>query len=166
MTNPVGELDPRERELVDKRRRPRAAVLLEAIRLEGAHELCRPASSLALSGCAAGLSLGFSMMAQGVLWAALPDRPWRHLLVALGYTAGFYVVVIARQQLFTENTVTPIIPLLQSRNRATLLRVLRLWGIVLVTNLLGTLAFALVCARTDAFSPEVRNAFARIERGR
>jgi len=38
-------------------------------------------------------------------------------------------------------------------------RVLRLWGIVLVTNLIGTIIFAFVVARTTLFDFEVHNAF-------
>ncbi len=40
------------------------------------------------------------------------------------------MVVLGRQQLFTENTLTPVIPLLERRDKQTLYRVLRLWGVV------------------------------------
>lgn len=37
----------------------------------------------------------------------------RSVLVAkLGYSVGFLIVILGRQQLFTENTLTPILPTL------------------------------------------------------
>jgi hypothetical protein len=35
----------------------------------------------------------------------------RELIAKLGYTVGFIVVILSRQQLFTENTLTPILSL-------------------------------------------------------
>ena len=64
--------------------------------------------------------------------------------------------------MFTENTLTPILPLLQRKAVATLGNVLRLWVIVLIANLIGALIVAWVAARTNAFDPHVREAFAAI----
>jgi formate/nitrite transporter FocA (FNT family) len=161
---PGVELTNQEKGEVLERKHPRAQVLYETIRLEGEHELNRPAWALAWSGVAAGLSMGFSLMAMGLLRAALPEAPWAKLIVNLGYSVGFLVVIVARQQLFTENTLTPVIPLLHNRNAQTLRRVVRLWSIVLVANLLGTLAFAGGMHSTALFPEEVRAAFAAIGR--
>jgi formate/nitrite transporter FocA (FNT family) len=79
--------------------------------------------------------------------------------VKLGYSVGFLVVILGRQQLFTENTLTPVLPLLQRKDLATLLNVLRLWGVVLIANMLGALAVGWVCVRTGAFDPDVRYQF-------
>jgi len=133
-----------------------ANVVYETIRREGDDELSRSPQALAWSGFAAGLSIGFSLVAEALLQAHLPDRPWRPLLSRLGYCLGFLIVILGRQQLFTENTLTVILPLLGRRNRKTLLAVLRLWGIVLLTNLLGTAGFGLVLARTNVLAPELR----------
>ena len=88
--------------------------------------------------------MGFSLFTEGLLTTYLPDTPWRPLVSKFGYCFGFPVVVLGRQQLFTENTLTPILPLLQRLNRATATRVLRLWGIVLFANLIGASAIAFV----------------------
>ncbi len=80
----------------------RPHVVDEAIRREGDKELARPSSALAFSGLAAGLSMGFSLIAEGLLRAHLPDVVWRPLIVKLGYALGFLVVILGRQQLFTE----------------------------------------------------------------
>src|SRR6185503_11285372 len=149
---------------VQKRVAPRAAVVHEAIREEGEEDLRRSSSALAWSGLAAGLSMGFSLVGQGLLQAHLPDQPWRVLLVKLGYSIGFLIVVLGRQQLFTENTLTPILPLLARRDAATLLEVLRLWAVVLASNLAGAFLFAWVSGATGIFGSDVRQAFHDISR--
>ncbi len=109
--------------------------------------------------------MGFSLLTEGLLHAKLPDAEWRPLVSNWGYTIGFLIVILGRQQLFTENTLTPVLPLLRERTAAVLGRVLRLWGIVLVTNLLGGLIFAVVLGNTALFSADVAHAFEEIGRG-
>ena len=106
--------------------------------------------------------MGLSLMAEGLLRAHLPEAPWRDLVSKLGYTVGFLVVVLGRQQLFTENTLTPILPLLYNRDMRTFGRVARLWALVLAANIAGTWAISAVLARTDLFAPEIRAAFTAI----
>ena len=134
------------------------AVILE----EGEKELARSAAALAWSGLAAGLSMGLSMLAEAMLRSRLPDAPWRPLVAKLGYSVGFLTVILGSQQLFTENTLTPVVPFLSKRSDTTLARVLRLWGIVLATNVLGTFIFAVAAAKSGAFHDETRAAFAAI----
>ena len=98
-----------------------ANVVYETIRREGEEELRRAVSALAWSGLAAGLSMGFSFIAEGLLVAHLPDSPWRPLLSKAGYCIGFLIVILGRQQLFTENTLTVILPLLLHKDMKTLL---------------------------------------------
>lgn len=162
--NPQAELNlnDREEQEVFQRIRPNAVVIHEVIRLEGESELRRSASALAWSGLAAGLSMGFSLVGRGLLEANLPDRPWRSIITSLGYSLGFLIVIMGRQQLFTENTLTAILPLLAHRSRRTWLRVSRLWAIVLLSNLLGTLIFAWIVGHTDTFSPAAKSAFTQI----
>jgi formate/nitrite transporter FocA (FNT family) len=147
---------------IEEAHRPDALVLHEIIRAEGEEELRRTAAALALSGFAAGLTMGFSLIVPGVLKAHLPDAPWAELVIGMGYSIGFLIVVLGRQQLFTENTVTPILPLLQERSLLNLWRVARLWGIVLAANIIATFVIAFALAHTEAFKPEIRDAFAAI----
>jgi formate/nitrite transporter FocA (FNT family) len=143
---------------------PGAGVVHEAIRREGEDELKRPSSALAWSALAAGLSMGFSFVAEGLLHSMLPDAPWRPLLAKLGYSVGFVIVILGRQQLFSENTLTVILPLLQRRDGATLRNVCRLWAVVLCFNLLGALLFAWAIGKTAAFEISVQQSFAEIGR--
>ena len=86
----------------------------------------------------------------------LPEAPWRELVVGLGYSVGFLMVVLSRQQLFTENTITVVLPVIARPSLAKLARGARMWGIVLAANLIGTLIAALFCTFTPAVSPELR----------
>ncbi len=139
-----------------------AKTTYEVIRREGLHELQRSTSALAWSGLAAGLSMGFSFLVEGLLQSHLPDAGWRPLVAKLGYSVGFVIVILGSQQLFTENTITPIVPLLSHRTMERLRNVLRLWGAVLVTNLVGALIFALVLARLSVVEPEVHRSLTEI----
>jgi formate/nitrite transporter FocA (FNT family) len=163
-----GEVQPRlterEREDVERRSAPRTEVIYEAIREEGENELRRSSSTLAWDGLAAGLSMGFSLTAEGLLRARLPDAAWRPLVSNLGYSAGFLLIVLGRQQLFTENTLTVILPLLQRPYASTFLQVARLWSVVLAANVAGALLFAFVVSHTELFDPQVRAAFGEIGR--
>ncbi|HET7186992.1 MAG TPA: formate/nitrite transporter family protein [Gemmatimonadaceae bacterium] len=141
-----------------------AKTAYEVIREEGESELQRSTAALFWSGLAAGLSMGFSFLAEGLLRAHLPDAEWRPLVAKLGYTVGFVVVIIGSQQLFTENTLTPILPLLTRRTMDCLRNVLRLWGAVLVANLLGALLFALAVGRLAVVEPRVQRALSDIAR--
>ncbi len=151
-----------EHEEAEERSSPSGAVVYKAILKEGEEELERSSSALFWSGLAAGLSMSFSMVAEGLLAYYLPDHHWRPLLAKFGYSAGFLIVILGRQQLFTENTLTPILPLLQKKPNATILNVGRLWIIVLLANLIGALVMAFVIANTTAFESEVRHVFAEL----
>lgn len=152
------ELTEQQEQEAQDRTSVSAVVVHEAIRHDGEEELNRPSSALAWSGLAAGLSMGFSLVGMALLRAYLPDRPWRPLVTNAGYSLGYLIVIVGRQQLFTENTLTAIIPLLARRNVTTLLHVARLWTIVLVANLAGAHLFAWVAGNTVMFRPEVQAA--------
>ena len=152
------DLTEREKQEAEDRTSIKATVVHEAIRYDGEEELSRPVSALAWSGLAAGMSMGFSFVAMALFRAYLPDQPWRPLVARLGYPLGFLIVIIGRQQLFTENTLTAIIPLFARRDLATFNRVARIWAVVLLANLVGAHLFAWVVGNTPMFQPEVQSA--------
>ena len=123
---------------VDDLKAADAQDLHRAVREEGQDELDRPVSSLFFSGLAAGMAIASSLIAEGALHAALPDTPWRSIVVSLGYPIGFLMVILGRMQLFTESTITAMLPLVTRPSGWALRRTLRLWTIVLGANLLGT----------------------------
>jgi formate/nitrite transporter FocA (FNT family) len=160
--DPAVPLNRTERRQVAARAVMSAPVVHEVIRREGEEELSRPGAALFWSALAAGLSMGFSLVAEAVLRTALPDAPWRPIVVKLGYPLGFLFVILGRQQLFTENTLTVVLPFLAAPSLRNVARVARVWSIVLVANAAGALAFAWSIGRDRLFSPEMREAFTAI----
>lgn len=155
-------LDEREKEQAAENQDVGPLVLHEIIRERGEHELERNFSGLAWSGLAAGLSIGFSFMTQAYLQAALPDAPWTRLVDSFGYSAGFLIVILGQQQLFTETTLTALIPALTRRTLPVLLATLRVWGVVLCANLVGTAIFGTTAALSGAFTPGAQAAMERL----
>jgi len=154
----------REQEEIEERTSPPGHIVYHAIQREGEHELKRTSWALGWSGLAAGLSMGFSFVTQALLRTHLPQERWAIVIARLGYTIGFLIVILGRQQLFTENTLTPILPLLTSKKAKMALNVGRLWLIVLVTNLIGGFVYVWLIAKSGMFNGEMKAAFVEIGR--
>ncbi|BBP67541.1 MULTISPECIES: formate/nitrite transporter family protein [Pseudomonas] len=158
------DLSAQEQQEVDRNQPPRAAVLHEIIRTQGDQELERSIAALWWSALAAGLTMGLSLMAMGLLNSRLPDHEGFKVIASFGYCAGFLAVILARQQLFTENTLTAVLPVMSKPTLANFGRLLRLWGVVLVGNLCGTLLVAYVMLHLPIFDPRTDLAFLEIGR--
>jgi formate/nitrite transporter FocA (FNT family) len=157
-------LSEQEIEHVEERSQLRAPVIYEVLRREGEQEMSRPITSLWWSGVAAGLSISVSLLAQAILRSHLPDTPWRMLITPLGYTTGFLIAVLARHQLFTENTITAVLPLAKGLSWEMLGKTARLWGVVLLANFVGTLVAALFFSFTPAMTGALSSAMIDIAR--
>ncbi len=159
MSDAAGEdspyLDEKEQRQAAERTQIGPLVIHEIVREEGLAELARPVPALAVSSVAAGLSIGFSFIVEAALRAGLPDAPWRHLVASFGYTVGFLIVILGRQQLFTETTLTALIPALAERDLKTFGKTFRVWAVVLVCNLLGGALIALALARAPVLPHDV-----------
>ena len=160
MTPP--EQRAKEQEEAEHRSSPSGKVIYKAILKGGQEELARPTGALFWSGLAAGLSMGFSLITEGLLRTYLPDAAWQPLIAKLGYSVGFLIVILGRQQLFTENTLTPILPLLKEKRLSTAVHVARLWTVVLLANLLGAFCIGYAAARLNAFDTDVQANFVTI----
>ncbi len=157
------EKDHGEKIEVDEEQLPsRAMAIHEHIRQDGEKELERDAMALLWSAIAAGLSMGASLLAKGVFHVNLEGVPGSFLLENLGYTFGFIIVIMARQQLFTENTVTAVLPVMQKPTGSNFLLLLRLWGMVLLGNMIGTGLAAYAFEYMPIFDEETRDAFVSI----
>lgn len=123
---------------------------------EGLEQLERPLVSLLLSAIAAGLIVGFSAMAVAVVLTGAQQMELNEtasrLLTAFFYPLGFVVCVLSGAQLFTEHTATALYPVLDGK--ATWTRLVRLWLVVIVGNLIG----AFCCAALHFSASEVTQA--------
>jgi len=157
-------LSAQEEHEVEKSQPPRAAVLHEIIRTQGDQELERSIAALWWSALAAGLTMGLSLMGMGLLNSRLPDGEGFKVIASFGYCAGFLAVILARQQLFTENTLTAVLPVMTKPTLANFGRLLRLWTVVLIGNLCGTLLVAYVMLELPIFDSKTDVAFLDIGR--
>ena len=158
------DLSVKEQHEVEKSQPPRAAVLHEIIRTQGDQELERSIAALWWSALAAGLTMGLSLMGMGLLNSRLPEGEGFKVIASFGYCAGFLAVILARQQLFTENTLTAVLPIMSKPTLANFGRLLRLWTVVLVGNLCGTLLVAYVMLKLPIFDSKTDLAFLDIGR--
>ena len=156
------ETRKKEEAEAEERSAPKPSVVWDAVHQEGCDELRRRPLALMWSGLAAGLSMGFSLIGEGLLRAHLPDTSWRPLVAKLGYSVGFLVVVLGRQQLFTENTLTVVLPVLHDKTSGSLPRMVRLWAIVLMANLAGALAIGWTLGHTAVFDSSMQDTFRQI----
>jgi formate/nitrite transporter FocA (FNT family) len=141
-----GERAPRADEVTGRSgTRASAEEIHENVLKDARKELERPAAALGWSGLGAGLTIAFSSLG-GAFLASIAPPPLAQAARAAGYPLGFLFVVLARGQLFTENTLEPVLPLLEEPSRRTLSSLLRLWAIVLSTNLAGAALIALAIA--------------------
>lgn len=162
------EVDSKEEEEgteieVDEENLPsRAAAVHEQIRMEGEKELERDGLALMWSAIAAGLSISASLVTKGILHEQLEDTPARFFLENLGYTVGFIIVIMARQQLFTENTVTAVLPVMHKPTLKNFGILFRLWGVVLAGNLIGAACASLAFIYLPLFEPSILHAMTTI----
>lgn len=150
------------KEELDETLPSKAAAVHEIIRREGEKELRRDFFALFWSAISAGLTMSTSFIGIGIFEAYLPDGPAFVFIQAAGYTLGFIFVICAGQQLFTENTVTPVLPFMSQPSMHMLGKLLRLWGTVLLGNMVGCLIAAAVFAFLPMFPSEVDQAFREI----
>lgn len=148
-----GQEDRRSEAVIIKRwdeaRRHPDDILEHAI-AAGEEQLSRRGVSLLLSSIAAGLMLGFSAMAVGIVSATLgadADTLLARTAVALVYPIGFILCILSGAELFTEHTATAVYPVLDDRSR--LRRLLRLWAIVWLGNMIGAGCIAALLWQAD-----------------
>ncbi|SPJ23114.1 formate/nitrite transporter family protein [Palleronia abyssalis] len=156
------ETDGEEEQQIDQAARLSARMIYEVIRRDGADEMTRPKTSLVFSGLAAGILIAFSIIGEAILRAHLPDAPWLPLVESLGYTLGFLLVIMGRMQLFTENTITTVLPLTSNPCREYFFLTGRLWAIVLAANVVGAFIAGTFMAYTPTFGPEIKTALREI----
>jgi formate-nitrite transporter family protein len=142
-----------DEETVVDTKRLTAPQIFEAAVENAREELKRSSRKLAFSGMAGGMTMGLSALSVAAVQALLGEGAWQQFVSYLIYPAGFIAVIIGRAQLFTENTLYPVVLVLDERRH--FVATLRLWGIVFTSNIAGALVFAALAVRTPALQPAV-----------
>jgi len=149
----------REKMAVEEHEKLSPRLVYEIIRRDGAEELDRTTAALIFSGIAAGLVISFSFVFKAIIASYIPtDAIWTDLITNFGYTIGFLIAILGHMQLFTENTITTVVPLFKPFTLDKLRAVGRLWGIVILCNIIGTALASLFFLTTDLFTPDIDKA--------
>lgn len=125
--------------------------ILEKAISEGEEQMSRSRVSLLLSAIAAGLIIGFTVMAVAVftsLSQGFESELSKRVFTALVYPLGFVLCILSRTQLFTEHTATAVYPILDRRFKVK--RLFNLWLIVISGNLIGGLASSQLLVQADS----------------
>ncbi|HEY4292312.1 formate/nitrite transporter family protein [Luteibacter sp.] len=158
------DLSDQERDAVSDRLAASARVIHEVVRRRGDEELERPTGSLIWSGLAGGVAISTSVLGQALLESRLPQATWSPLVTSIGYTLGFVIVILGNLQLFTESTLSAVLPVATHPSFGNLGRLLRLWSLVFVANMVGTLFIAGLNNYGVIGSPEQRDAMLALSR--
>ena len=150
----LDELTQYERHVLKDNQPIPPQLIFKIIRSEGEEELNRKFIALAFSALAAGIFVSFSFFFRAVLHFHMAGSQFEPLISSLGYTVGFLIVILGRMQLFTENPITTIIPLLSNFTAQEFFKVIRLWSIVFFFNIIGTTLAALFFSCEGAVSAE------------
>ncbi|ETX29736.1 formate/nitrite transporter family protein [Roseivivax isoporae] len=144
----------KEVQQIDRHRSLSPRAVYEVVSQEGREEILRPLWSLWWSGIAAGIGISASVLSEGILHQTFLDHPYRGAIENMGYTVGFILVILGRLQLFTENTITVVLPVLKEKSLTTFGCAARLWAVVFAANLLGTAFVALLTVHGGTVGPE------------
>ncbi|MBP3723652.1 MAG: formate/nitrite transporter family protein [Selenomonadaceae bacterium] len=154
----INELPRSERLVLHEHAALPPRLIYNIIREEGEAELARPLQALAFSGLAAGILVSFSFLFRAIFHMYMEGSPIEPLISCLGYTVGFIIVILGRMQLFTENPITTIIPLLSEWSWFRFYEVVRLWATVFFFNIVGTAIAALFYSSPYTLSPQIEAA--------
>lgn len=135
-----------------KSTRRSAPEILDQVLKNGEEELARSSTGLVISGIAGGVTMGLTGLGVAVAKATLGPGVWQEFLAYFLYPIGFISVIIGRAQLFTENTLYPVVIVLDKPRQIG--NLLRLWAAVFLANVVGALLFSLLAIRTPALQHE------------
>lgn len=160
----IDELSQEERRTLKENHPIQPQLIFKIIRSEGEEELNRKSIALLFSALAAGIFVSFSFFFRSVLHLHMAGSQFEPLISSLGYTVGFVIVILGRMQLFTENPITTIIPLLCNFTSKKFFQVVRLWSIVFFFNIIGTAIAAGFFSFNYAVPPEFEIAMHEVAR--
>ena len=140
--------------------RPTAEEIYKQVASNAREELKRSSIALAISGFAGGTFMGLSALGTAIALAMLGHSLGDQMISRMFYPLGFIVVIIGRAQLFTENTLYPVALVLAEKREFW--NTMRLWAVVLPSNVLGALAFASLVSLTPALNPHFVDALTQL----
>jgi formate/nitrite transporter FocA (FNT family) len=125
---------------------PEPEQIYERTRREGERRLSRPPVELATTALAAGIDIVFGIVALGTASALVSKRHGTelgHLVGSIAFGVSFVFIVVGRSELFTENFLVPLAGIRRG-NRGSWLKLLELWTVSPIMNILGGALFILI----------------------
>lgn len=107
----------------------------------GAERLHRSWRALITTGLFGGMEVGLGVLA----FLAVLDQTGSHLLAGFAFSIGLVALFLAHSDLFTEGFLLPVMAVFAGRGSVT--KLFRLWGVAMVTNLIGGWVFMLLVTR-------------------
>src|ERR1041384_5914590 len=132
-----------------------AEQILEEVIENGRDELSRSTVGLLFSGFGGAISMSFTGLAVALAISYLGKGPVQEFVSFFFYPIGFIVVIIGRAQLFTENTLFPVVLVLDERKHV--LNTLRLWIAVFISNVADAVFFGWLVMKPNAVAANIAN---------
>ncbi|WP_224332197.1 formate/nitrite transporter family protein [Haloprofundus halobius] len=123
--------------------------IFERILASAAQEIGAPKQQLFFSGLAAGFAIVLTFLGHIVGMEMFPDN---RFLSSILYPVGFIYIILGHYQLYTENTLPPVA--LALARLASIPLLLRVWGVVLIGNVVGAGLGAYLLVYGGVLSPE------------
>lgn len=134
---------------------PSPQEIYERAEVEGRRRLSMPIVEQMATGFIAGVTIVFGIVALGVTEALVRPEVGSgvaSLLGALAIGIGLVFLVVGRTELFTENFFDPVAAAIGKKGADPWLRLLQLWVVILVLNLLGGAVLVAVMTVDGALS--------------
>lgn len=127
---------------------PRPSEIFQRAAEEGERRLDQSLLELVSTSFIAGFTIVFGIIALGVVHAAVEPQLGEiaKLAGALAFAIGLVFLVVGRAELFTENFFDPAATAWERDEPGIVRRILRLWGITFVLNVVGGALLALAVA--------------------
>lgn len=131
---------------------------------EGERRLDQSLLELVSTGFIAGFTIVFGIIALGVTHALTEPILGEAAKVAgaLAFGIGVVFLVVGRAELFNENFFDPAATAFVRRERGILSRIVRLWGLTFVLNLVGGVLFSLIHSVHGVLPDGTRSALAKV----
>ncbi|MEX1004363.1 MAG: formate/nitrite transporter family protein [Acidimicrobiia bacterium] len=123
---------------------------------EGRRRLSMPPLEQVATGFIAGVTIVFGIVALGVVEALVKPVAGpgiARIAGALAFAIGVVFLVVGRTELFSENFFDPVAAVIGAGRAAAYVALIRLWGTILVLNLVGGAVLTLVLT-IDGALPE------------
>ena len=128
----------------------------------GRHLLDAPFVHLSLMAVYAGALIAAGALFSVLLSAGVTAEGPHRLLEGLGFTAGFFFVILSQAVLVTELNVVLPVTLLHFSKRSLVMKTARFWILAFIGNMVGALAVGYLVASVQSYPPPITSSLTNI----